>query len=95
MKIGVNYLIHCGDWHTFVGRCVGQVGPLIFEFEQVSKICETNNGDVWDRLAAGDEKLREACEYRHYETPVFLPLSIVAFEWLGDLPQETFGEANS
>tara|TARA_Y100001963_G_scaffold160186_1_gene268751 strand:- start:1806 stop:2285 length:480 start_codon:yes stop_codon:yes gene_type:complete len=85
---GKSYLIHEGDWHTFVGRLVRQVSPLIFEFESVSKVRDTNNGDCWHDLASGDATLRKACDYTHYTTPVFLPLAIGAFEWIGKTPQE-------
>ena len=85
---GKKYLVHQGDWHTFVGRLVRQVSPLLYEFDGVSKIRETNNGDCWHELAAGDERLREAAEYVHYETRCFMPLSIAAFEWVGKLPSE-------
>lgn len=88
MEIGKAYLIHCGDWHTFVGRVVEQIGPMTYGMECVSKIAETNNGDCWESLAAGDERLRAACDYRHHTTPGVFPLGIAAFEWVGKLPQE-------
>lgn len=88
MEIGKAYLIHGGDWHTFVGRVVDHVGPLTYRLESVSKIYDTRNGDCWDRLAAGDKQLRAACDYRHYTTPTFVPLAIAAFEWVGKTPQE-------
>lgn len=88
METGKNYLVHCGDWHTLVGRVVKQVGPGTYLMEQVSKISETNNGDCWEKLCEGDERLRRACTYRHYTTQAVVPLVIVAFEWLGALPQE-------
>ena len=76
------------DWHSYAGRCVRQIGPMTYIFELVSKISETNNGDCWHALAAGDERLRAACTYQHYETPGVFPLSIAAFEWAGKLPHE-------
>lgn len=88
MEIGKNYLVHCGDWHTFVGRVVAQTGPGTYRFEKVSKISETNNGDCWEKLCAGDEQLRRICTYKHYTTSAVVPLVIVAFEWKGTLPQE-------
>ena len=88
MKPGNAYLIHCGDWHTFVGRLVGQSTPLLWEFQSVSKITETNNADCWHAMAAGDEELRSAASYEHYKTATFMPISIVAFEWVGKTPQE-------
>jgi hypothetical protein len=87
MKIGSCYLVHCGDWHTFVGRVVSQQGPWLYEFADVSKVSETNNGDCWHGLAAGDKKLRIAATYHHYDTAVFLPLTIAAVEWVGELPR--------
>jgi hypothetical protein len=56
--------------------------------EKVAKISETNSGDCWHLLAAGDAKKRAAATYVHYETTAIVPLVIVAFEWLGKLPQE-------
>jgi hypothetical protein len=88
MEIGKCYLIHCGDWHTYVGRVTAQVGPMTYRMEGVSKICETNNGDCWDELTAGNERLRAACSYKHYKVPAAVPLTIIAFEWAGKLPQE-------
>jgi hypothetical protein len=88
MEPGKCYLVHCGDWHTLVGRCVRQVGPMTYLFESVSKIAETNNGDCWHQLAAGDKRLRKAATYQHYTTPCPIPLTIFATEWVGELPQE-------
>lgn len=89
MRIGKCYIVHCGDWHSYVGRCSEQIGTgAIFEFDKASKIHETNNGDCWEKLAAGDKQLRAACTYRHHTTPTVIPLVIAAIEWLGNLPQE-------
>lgn len=88
MRIGTAYLVHCGDWHTFIGRVVAQVGPQVYELEAVSKVTETRNGDCWHALAAGDERLRAAASYAHYTTRCVIPLAIAAFEWVGPLPQE-------
>ncbi len=88
MEVGKAYLIHCGDWHTFVGRLKAHATPLLCEFENVSKITNTNNDDVWHALAAGDERLRGEASYEHYTTPVFLPIAIAAFEWVGKVPSE-------
>jgi uncharacterized protein (DUF1330 family) len=87
MQHGKNYLVHCGDWHTFVGKFVRFVSPSIAEFESVSKIRETRNGDNWNKLASGDQSARDACDYQHYTTPTFLPISIAVFEWVGELPR--------
>lgn len=92
MDPGVAYLIHCGDWHTFVGRVVRQIGPGTYKWESVSKITETNNGDCWEELAAGNQRLRDAASYRHYTTPGVIPLVIAAFEWVGLTPQEYAAE---
>ena len=88
MRIGEQYLVHCGDWHTFVGRVVAQVGPGTYEMEKVSKVAETNNGDCWEELAAGNEDLRRRAAYKHYKTLAVIPLVIAAFVWVGKLPQE-------
>ena len=87
MRVGKNYLIHCGDWHTYVGHCAAQLGPLIFEMEQVSKISDTGGGDNWHELAAGNKEARSRATYLHYDTPCPVPLGIIAFEWVGDLPE--------
>lgn len=91
MEIGKCYLIHCGDWHTFVGRVVKKSGPSTYIMECVSKISETNNGDCWEELAAGNKRLRAACNYKHYKVGAIVPLVIIAFEWIGKLPQEEVG----
>lgn len=88
MEIGQAYLLFCGDWHAFVGRVVAQIGPFTYRLESVSKIAETNNGDNWEKLAAGDKQERKRATYRHYTTPAVVPLTIAAFEWTGKLPQE-------
>ena len=88
MEIGKTYLIHCGDWHTFCGRVVGQISPYVYLLEQVSKITYTNDGDVWHLMAAGDAKARKKASYVHYTTRATLPLTVAAFEWVGKLPQE-------
>lgn len=88
MEIGKAYLIHCGDWHTFVGRVVRMVSPVVYVMESVSKIRDTHNGDNWHQLAAGDTKARKDAEYEHYKTPMAVPLTIAAFLWEGKTPQE-------
>lgn len=88
MEIGKAYLIHCGDWHTICGRVVRQVGPFTYLLESVSKISNTNDGDCWERLAAGDETARKRATYIHYTTRAVVPLNVLAFEWVGKLPQE-------
>lgn len=88
MEIGQAYLVHCGDWHTFVGRVVAQIGPMTYKLEAVSKISDTNAGDNWHKLAEGDKKARDAATYVHFKTPCVIPLAIAAFEWVGKLPQE-------
>jgi hypothetical protein len=88
MRIGQCYLVHCGDWHTFVGRVVAQLGPGTYEMEKVSKIAETHGGDNWEELAAGDAAARTRCDYKHYQGLAAIPLVIAAFTWTGKLPQE-------
>jgi hypothetical protein len=88
MEIGKAYLIHCGDWHTFIGRVVAQTGPWTYQLEHVSKIHDTHGSDNWEQLAAGNKSARDAADYRHYTTPAVVPLTIAAFEWEGLLPQE-------
>lgn len=88
MEPGKAYLVHAGDWHTFVGRCVKQVGPMTYKFESISKIRETHNGDNWHALAAGDIHAREDADYAHYTGFGYLPLTIFAIEWEGKTPQE-------
>lgn len=88
MEVGKAYLIHCGDWHTFVGRVTRQVGPFVYEMEKSSKL-DTNAGDVWNQLAAGKDKaMRRACTYWHDSTPRLVVLNISALEWLGKTPAE-------
>lgn len=91
MEVGEAYLVHCGDWHTFVGRVVAVVAPGVYKMEKVSKIQNTNAGDNWHLLTAGDEAARKAATYAHYTTPGNLPLVIACFEWVGKLPQEEEG----
>lgn len=87
MEIGKAYLVHCGDWHTFVGRVVSQQSAYVYTMYMVSKVVDTHGGDNWEELAMGDKKARKAAEYRHYGRAV-IPLTVVAFEWEGALPQE-------
>jgi hypothetical protein len=88
MEIGKAYLVHCGDWHTFVGRVKKQVGPATYLMTEVSKVSETNNGDCWFAMAGGDTRLRKAASYVHCETDAVIPLAIAAVEWVGKTPQE-------
>lgn len=88
MEIGQAYLFFCGDWHAFIGRVVAQTGPFTYRVEQASKVSDTNNGDNWHLLAAGDKKARAAASYHHYETAIYIPLTIAAVEWTGKLPSE-------
>lgn len=88
MEIGKAYLLHCGDWHTFVGRAAGMVSPVVYLMESVSKVVNTNDGDNWHELAKGNVEARQRASYKHYETLVTIPLTICAFEWVGKTPQE-------
>lgn len=87
MRIGKNYIVHLGDWHTFIGRCTEQIGPLTYALSDASKISDTNNGDNWHLLASGDKTARKAATYLHCDTEVIVPLSIAAIEWVGELPE--------
>jgi len=88
MEVGNRYLVHCGDWHTIVGKVIAQIGPATYKMEYVSKVVNTNNGDCWEELAAGNEEARKEATYKHYKVVAIVPLSILAFEWVGLLPQE-------
>ena len=88
MQSGKNYLILTVDWYAWVGRCVRQVGPYEYEFEQASKF-DTNAGDVFGEIAAGDKGLRSRATYQHFQGKAILGMGRVAvFEWAGQLPQE-------
>lgn len=89
MRVGHTYLIHLGDWHTFVGRVKEQLGPLTYALESASKVDLEHIGDRWDDLCKGrDAELRANARYWHYEGEVVVPLSIVAIQWHGKTPQE-------
>lgn len=95
MEIGKAYLMETVDWFAWVGRVKRQIGPYEYEFQACSKICETNNGDNWHQLAAGDNKARKAATYKHYpdgdeETQgIILGLGVVMkCGWVGKTPQE-------
>lgn len=89
METGKAYLVQTVDWFSWVGRVKRQVGPWEYEMELCSKISDTNNGDNWHLLAAGNEKARKAATYIHYTTPVILGIGVVAkIEWVGKTPQE-------
>lgn len=88
MEVGKRYMLFCGDWHVFCGLCQEQLGPYTYKLVMVSKISETNNGDNWHEIAAGNEQARKRATYLHYATAGVYPLSIAAFEWEGKLPQE-------
>jgi len=88
MEIGKAYLIHCGDWHTFVGRVAEQTGPFTYKMASCSKL-DTNQGDVWSDLCLEkNESMRRQCRYWHDHTPRLCVLSISALEWEGKTPQE-------
>lgn len=91
MEIGKAYLLHQGDWHTFVGRCVKQTGPFTYEFHFVSQIMNTNNGPVWNELQAGNKEVRKRATYKHESTPQVFPLTIRAGLWIGKTPAEEAG----
>lgn len=88
MRIGTAYLVHCGDWHSFVGRVTDQIGPFTYVLSSASKIDNTNEGDNWHILAAGNERARKAAKYLHHTTELIIPLTIAALEWVGETPQE-------
>lgn len=93
MQIGKVYLLETVDWFAWVGRVKRQIGPWEYEFQSLSKICQTNDGDNWEKLAAGDMAARLRATYRHYaddpEQPHILGLGVVAkLAWTGKTPQE-------
>ena len=89
MEVGKAYLIQTVDWFSWVGRVKRHVGSWEYEMESCSKISDTNNGDNWEQLAAGEKTARKAASYRHYTVPVLLGLGAVCkIEWLGKTPQE-------
>lgn len=88
MESGKCYLILTVDWFAFAGRCLRQIGPWEYEFEKVSKF-DTNAGDVFGEIAAGDELLRQRASYQHFRGKAILGMGRVAvLEWVGQLPQE-------
>ena len=89
MEAGKAYLIETVDWFAWVGRVKRQIGPWEYEMEKCSKISNTNNGDNWHELAAGNIEARKAATYLHYKTAVILGMGVVAkIEWEGKTPQE-------
>lgn len=86
MRVGKNYLIHLGDWHTFVGQVDEQTGPLQYRLICASKVDLSNaGGDVWEKYCAGDEEVRRLARHWHYTGEVVVPLSIAAIEYHGQL----------
>ena len=89
MEPGKAYLVITVDWFAWVGRVVRQVGPWEYEFESLSKISETNNGDCWQQLCEGDKAARQRATYQNYKVKGLLGLgAVVKLEWLGKTPQE-------
>ena len=89
MEVGKAYLVFSGDAHVWVGRCTETPHPFLAYFESVSKIKNTNNGDVWHELADGSKELRKACSYAHSKTGKHpIPNTCGALEWQGKTPQE-------
>jgi hypothetical protein len=76
------------DWYAFCGRCLRQVSAFEYAFELVSKF-DTNRGDVFGEIAAGDKELRRAASYQHFSGEVLLGHGRVAvLAWADKLPQE-------
>jgi hypothetical protein len=89
MRVGQAYLIHLGDWHTFVGRVKEQLGPLTYALESASKVDIEHLGDMWQELCDPKRsQIRTDAFYWHYTGEVIVPLSIAAIEWHGPTPQE-------
>ena len=88
MEPGKAYLIFTVDWFAWVGRMVRQIGPWEYEFESVSKF-DTNAGDVFGEIAAGDAALRKGCTYQHFQGVCILGQGAVGkIPWVGKTPQE-------
>ena len=93
MQVGKAYLLITVDWFAWVGRVKRQLGPWEHEFESLSKVSETNNGDCWQALCSGDKAARKRASYQHYaddpEQPHILGMGVVAkLAWKGKTPQE-------
>ena len=89
MRIGQAYLVHLGDWHTFVGLVSDQLGPLTYEMEFASKVdlegdgstAHPHIGDRWHEFCQGDRTIRRQARYWHQPLKIVVPLSIVAIEY--------------
>jgi uncharacterized protein (TIGR02996 family) len=89
MELGKAYMVTTVDWFAWVGRPVEQVGPFEWRFEKCSKISDTGGGDIWHKLAEGDDAARRRATFIHYKTGVILGMGVVAkIEWTGNTPQE-------
>lgn len=88
MEVGKCYLIFTVDWFAWVGRMVRQIGPWEYEFESVSKF-DTEQGDVFGEIAAGDMEMRRRCSYQHFQGKCILGQGAVGkIPWAGNTPQE-------
>ena len=88
MEPGKAYIVHCGDWHTIVGRCVRMVSPVVYVMDGCSKISDTGGGDNWHLLAANAKGTRDKATYLHIKGEVVVPLAIFAMPWEGATPAE-------
>jgi len=84
--IGKNYLLLTSFGLAYCGRLVTPEGLTGGVFEHPSNIHNTNNGPVWNELAANKNGRRDAAEFKHYEGLSTLPSIIAAHEWAGELP---------
>ena len=98
MEPGKNYLVHAGDWHTFVGEFVEQTTPLLYGFRLVSKVDDTNNGDNWHELVGDVGEARDEATFIDYpqgDELYELPVSIIAMPWVGQLPHKLAKQAEA
>ena len=83
-KLGDNYLVYLPFGLGYVGRFVAAVGLTGGEFEDVSNVHDTGNGNNWSELAAGRE--RDGATFKRFEGIATFPTVLAAFQWAGKLP---------
>ncbi len=87
MEVDKTYLVCCKDWYAFVGRVIEMLSPVVYLMDNVSKI---SNIDKDCNIRNLDNNIdRDKATYLHYEGIVTIPLTIAAFEWIGETPKES------
>jgi hypothetical protein len=85
--IGINMMIFSVDWYVDVGYVAEQIGPFTWRLENVKNCRDTNNGCVWEDIAADRNGARTNATWGPRIDELYLGCNVIrCIPWEGELP---------